>query len=59
MRLNIRTPKDATKEYLGLRVYGETLAEIEVLAARLNVKKSVLVRHAINEFLDSMGEAND
>jgi len=56
----MKTPeKSASKEYLGMRIYTDTMDEIRKVAKENNVKKSVIVRHALNEFLDSLRGLED
>lgn len=58
MQLNTKTSTIGTTQHLGIRVYTDTLDEIDRIADKLNVKRSVIVRHAINEFIDTLkGEA--
>ncbi len=53
MNLNIKTSETGTKELVGVRMYTDTINQIDTVADKLNVKRSVIIRHAINEFLDS------
>ena len=54
MKLNIRTPETSSEtEHVGLRLYSDTVKELDEMATKLNVKRSVLIRHAIHEMLDA------
>jgi len=57
MKLNVRTAENGTKEHIGLRLYAATVVEIDAIAEKLNVKRSVIIRHALNNFLDEQEEA--
>lgn len=53
MYLNMKTVKDGASEIIGLRMYSETVKELDAICDELNVKRSVIMRHAINEFIDN------
>lgn len=54
MKLNVTTPENnPNKEFVGVRMYTETIDRLDILATKYNVKRSAIIRHALNEFLDA------
>jgi len=52
MKLNVRTSKSDTS-FVGVKIYDETLAELDAIGEKVGIKRSALLRHALNEFLDN------
>ncbi len=55
LQLNLRTSATGVMDHAGVRLYTDTLKDLDDIADRYNVTRSVLIRHALNEFLDSVG----
>lgn len=54
MKLNVRTSETGTTEHVGIRLYTDTVEKLDSICKEKNIKRSVLIRHAINEFLDGL-----
>jgi len=53
MQLNTKTSETGVTEHVGFRLYTDVIAAIDEVAKENKVKRSVIIRHAINEFLDT------
>lgn len=56
MLLNMRTSESGESEVIGIRMYTEIVQELDELCKEKKVKRSVMLRHIINEYLDAQGE---
>ena len=54
MQLNLKTSESGTTEHIAFRLYTEATAQVDELADKLNVKRSVVLRHIINEYFDKL-----
>ena len=50
-KLNVRTSK-ASAQHVGLKLFADTISEIDECASEMGVLRSAMIRHIINEYLD-------
>ena len=56
MNLNIKL-LESPKEVLSVSLYKETITQLDVIAEKYNCVRMDLIRHAINNFIDSIQES--
>lgn len=54
MQLNLKSSTTGDDEVIGFRLYKETVDELNAICKEHKLRRSVLLRHIVNEYLDGV-----
>tara|TARA_R110002096_G_scaffold149991_3_gene311712 strand:- start:4010 stop:4177 length:168 start_codon:yes stop_codon:yes gene_type:complete len=54
MQLNLKSSTTGDDEVIGFRLYKETVEALDLICKENKLKRSVLLRHIVNEYLDGV-----